>query len=278
MTSLGARTALPTAHPAAAPLARLRAELNAAVAIAYRDLLKFLRDKMRMASTLIFPAIFIVVLGGTMRGVIEGYDARTFVFLGVLGQTVFQSAAMGIVSLLEDRENDFSQEVFVAPISRYTIVGGKIIGESLVALAQGIVIVLFVMVLGIPVTPLQLLTLLPILVAVTLFGGAFGLLILANMSSQRTANQVFPFIMLPQFFLAGVFTLLNDLAWYLEIPSRLAPMRYAIDLIRGAYYPPEATGKVVLASPLYNTVVIAVVSFLCLMVGTALFVRREQTR
>ena len=37
------------------------------------------------------------------------------------------------MSLIEDRENDFTQELFIAPISRYAIVFGKILGEALVA-------------------------------------------------------------------------------------------------------------------------------------------------
>ena len=30
-------------------------------------------------------------------------------------------------------------------------------------------------------------------------------MVMANLNSQRAANQVFPFLVLPQFFLAGVF-------------------------------------------------------------------------
>jgi len=49
----------------------------------------------------------------------------------------------GDVSLIDDRENDFSQEIFISPISRYSIILGKIVGETLVALVQGIGILVF---------------------------------------------------------------------------------------------------------------------------------------
>jgi hypothetical protein len=55
-------------------------------------------------------------------------------------------------------------------------------------------------------SPLTLLALLPAAFAMAIYGGAFGILIVANISSQRTANQIFPFVMLPQFFLAAVST------------------------------------------------------------------------
>src|SRR5207244_3356018 len=126
--------------------------------------------------------------------------------------------------------------VFVSPISRYTIVIGKIVGETLVALPQALVVIAFAIIVRIEVTPEQLLGMLPTGIAACLLGGAFGLLVLANLGSQRAANQIFPFIVLPQYFLAGVFNPMANLPWYLEVLSRISPLRYAVDLARGAYY------------------------------------------
>src|SRR6185503_176717 len=167
--------------------------LSPILAIAYRDLLKFLRDPVRIVSTLIFPAIFIAILGGSFQanlGEDAGYNFLIFTFTGIFAQTLFQSSASGIISLIEDRENDFSQEIFVSPISRYAIIFGKILGESLVSIAQGLAIVALGVVMGIPLSGPQLLGLMVVAIAVCLFGGSFGVLVLSNLSSQRAANQV----------------------------------------------------------------------------------------
>lgn len=153
----------------------------------------------------------------------------------MLAQTLFQSASQGLISLINDRENDFSQEMFVAPISRYAIIFGKILGESLVALPQGITILLFGVLILRP-RPAQVLLLLVASVLVSLFGGAFGVLVLANFASQQTANQVFTFVMLPQYFLAGVFYPIKVLPPGLNVLSFISPMRYAVDLARGLFY------------------------------------------
>ena len=111
-------------------------ELSAVAAIAHRDLVKLLRDRTRLVADLVFPMVIIGVLGVSLQagfGDVAPFDFLTFVFTGVLAQTVWQSAALGVISLIEDRENDFSQEIFVSPISRYSIVLGKVLGESLVA-------------------------------------------------------------------------------------------------------------------------------------------------
>ena len=68
---------------------------------------------------------------------------------------------------------------------------GKIVGESLVAFVQGIGIIGFGFLIGIDFTVTQLLGLLVMGVAVCFVGGAFGVIVLANIDSQRAANQIF---------------------------------------------------------------------------------------
>ncbi|MDX1520581.1 MAG: ABC transporter permease [Anaerolineae bacterium] len=257
-------------------------DINAISAIAYRDLIKFLRDPLRIVSTLIFPIVFIGVLGGSFQaswGDSFGYDFLTFTFTGVFAQTLFQSSALGLVSLIEDRENDFSQEMFVSPISRYAIIFGKILGETLVALAQGIAVIVFGLLVGISMTWSQLLGLLPVAFVACLFGGAFGVIIMANISSQRAANQIFPFVILPQFFLAGVFNSIKELPVYLDVLSLISPMRYPVDLTRGVFYLglPEYEA-VVVASPVVNLLIMGVFFMIFLMIGTLIFVRNERNR
>ena len=58
-------------------------DLNAVAVIAYRDVLKFLRDRPRLISTLIFPFVFVGALGGSLQanlGASAGYNFMTFVF------------------------------------------------------------------------------------------------------------------------------------------------------------------------------------------------------
>jgi ABC-2 type transport system permease protein len=273
-----------TAAAAGAPLPRRwSAEASAIAAIAHRDFVKLLRDRVRLVSELAFPLILIVLLGPALQagfGSPGGLDLTTFVFTGVLAQTIWQSAALGLISLIADREEDFSQEIFVSPVSRYSIVAGKIIGESLVALPTALGVLVMGFIIGAPLTLAVLIALIPLSLVIAVYGGAFGLLILANISSQRTASQIFPFVMLPQFFLAGVFNPVHDLPAPLAVLSALSPMRYAVELTRNIFYglqggavpAPEVTPFEV------NVAVIAVSFVAFIAVGTLLFVRAERNR
>lgn len=257
-------------------------EMSAVLAIAERDLLKFVRDRSRLIGTFVFPFVLMSLMGGTLQlnlGKAAGFNFIGFTFTGVLGMTIFQSSAQGIASLLEDRQNDFAQEIFVSPISRYSIVFGKILGESLVALAQAAPLVVFAIVLRVPLTPLAILLMIPVALLGCLVGGSFGLVAMAMINDQRAANQIFNFLILPQFFLAGVFNPIAVLPWYLEILSRASPMRYVVDLFRGVVYTgrPEYH-KVVLLDPATNVLVMIVMFTVFIVAGTALFVRRETNR
>ncbi len=258
-------------------------EANAIVTIAYRDILKFTRDPSRVIATLILPVFFVGLFGEGLQATLGSsldYNYLTFIFLGVLAQTLFQSTALGIVSLIEDRENDFTQEIFISPISRYSLVFGKILGESVVAFAQGVVIVAFGTLIGVQVNWLTLPGLLFVAIVTCLLGGAFGLILLATMGSQRAANQILPFLIIPQLLLAGVFNPLKGLPIYLDLASRIAPLRYAVDLTRGIYYlgQPAVYKKVVLVSPGMNLLIMAAMFVIFLVVGTILFVRSERNK
>jgi ABC-2 type transport system permease protein len=254
---------------------------SAILAIAQRDFMELLRDPARLVSSLIFPLIFITVLGGSLQASFGDADFNllTFTFTGVLAQTLFQSSASGVISVIADREKDFSQEIFITPIPRYAIIFGKALGETLVALPQGLALVLLGFALGVGMSVPRAIALFPVALVACMLGAAFGVIVLSNLRSQRSANQVFPFLLLPQFFLAGVFNPINDLPPALNFFSSLAPMRYAVDLMRATYYAgrPEYD-RVVLLSPVTNLMVIAGMFAVFLALGTALFVRRERNR
>lgn len=261
---------------------RIRKEINAILTIASRDFTRLLRDKPRLLISFIFPFLFIGVLGGSFQanlGTKTGFDYLFFVFTGVVAQTLFQSTASGIISLIEDRENNFSQELFITPISRYTLLIGKILGESLVSFTLVAGVIVFGLIIGVHITLWQLVLLIPTGLIACFFGGAFGLLVIANVGNQRSANQIFPLVIFPQFFLAGVFNPIQELPPVLFILSRIVPMTYAVDFIRNMFYigNPEAS-QVILYPMIVDFAVIIIASTIFLYLGTFLFIRNEKNR
>ena len=50
--------------------------------------------------------------------------------IGMIANTMYQGTITGVTNLVEERENDFTAELFVAPISRYAVLLGKLIGSG----------------------------------------------------------------------------------------------------------------------------------------------------
>jgi len=260
----------------------VRHQLWALLAIAQRDLTKLLRDRVRLAVSLAFPILLIAGLGNVIQatvGGLGGISGVSLMFTGVLAATLFQSAAAGMMSLIEDRENDFSRELFVAPVARVTIVGGKVFGESLVALLQGVGVVIFARLVGVEISLGQLASLIPAAIGASMLGAAFGIATLAALPNQRAAMQVFPFIVLPQYFLAGVVAPLHGLPPVLSSISWAMPMRYPVNLMRALFYAGQPGYNLAVSeNPLLDAALMLGLFAILLVAGAAVFEYRERTR
>lgn len=257
-------------------------ELSGLAIIAQRDVIKLLRDRPRLAVNLAFPVLLIGGLGSILQptvGRVTGLDAVTLAFTGVLAASLFQSAAAGMISIVEDRENDFSRELFVTPVSRLTLIAGKVAGETLVALCQGIFITLSAVAFGVRMSSGQLAMLLAPALACCLLGGSFGLATIAALPNQRSAMQIFQFLIIPQYVLAGVLVPLQGQPTYLNALGWAMPLRYAVELSRAAFYAgTPGYARVVTAGPVLDVVAIAGLSAVFMTAGALVFDYRERTR
>ncbi len=258
-------------------------ELNKTLTLAQRDLMKFLRDRGRIVATFIFPIIFIGVFGVTLNAGLGkynlGFSYIDYVFAGMLLQTVFQSSFAGITSLLLDREKDFSMSIFVAPVSRYSIVLGKILGESLVSFLQLFGIILFGKLIGVSFGFDKLLLALPVCLLGCIVGASFGILVASRISKADNAQRIFPFLVFPMIFLSGAFTPVNNLPWFLNILKEINPIYYGVDMIRNVLFAGTAALPLVTSNTfLFDLTVFSVLGVVFFIVGTFLFTQKEGNR
>lgn len=128
-------------------------EFNAVAAIIGRELIRVIRNPVYIAISIIFPIIFIGILGGSMSQNLAGnvgYNFMQFMLIGMIVNSMFQSSVSGMSQLVEERSSNFTQELFVSPISRYSIVLGKMIGTAFSSMVMLIGIIAVALVLQIP--------------------------------------------------------------------------------------------------------------------------------
>ena len=232
--------------------------------------------------SLAMPLVMMGMLGGSLAQNMAGglgFDYNKFMMVGMMVNMLFMVTTTGMMSLVEDRTTDFTQEMLVSPVSRYAIVIGKIFGSSFGAIVSMAGTLVVGIIMGITLSPGQLLMILILSPLMCLSGGALAMIVIGLIKSNRTANIAVMLITMPQMFLSGAIIPINNSSGILYILSHAMPMTYCLDLVRAVVYAgtPEYA-SVVLFNPVVNFVAIAALTVICLVIGTYLFARSGKSR
>ncbi len=157
-TASSATTADPSA--ASAP-PRPAVFLPAVTSLAWREVVRFFRQRNRVIGAIATPVVFWLLLGfggneafripvsgvadtpmGAAANGPSGVGYLEFFFPGAVLMMVLFTAIFSTITVIEDRKEGFLQSVLASPASRTAIVGGKVLGGAAIATAQGLVMLL----------------------------------------------------------------------------------------------------------------------------------------
>jgi len=213
-----------------------RSEVRAVRIVWRRDLIRFTTDRLRIATLLIQPLLFLFVLGAGLQRLsaasTHGVDLKTFIFPGILCMALVFSAMFNAVSLVMDREFGFLREMLVAPVRRSSIVVGKCLGGATVASLQGVILLALAGVVHVPYDPALLLGLFGLQLLLAFTVTAFGVMVAVRIKQIQTFTTVMQMLVMPMFFLSGALYPLAGLPAWLGVLTRLNPLTYAVDPMR----------------------------------------------
>jgi ABC-2 type transport system permease protein len=243
-----------------------------------REIKRYIRDRARIVSSFVQPLLWLVIfgsaLGALVRIPIPGLTYQQYILPGIVGQTLlFTSIFIGI-SVIWDREFGFLKEIMVAPISRFSVFAGKLLGASTDAMIQGILVFVLGALLGITSNPLIIVEALPVMILITFGLVSIGLTVASFMESLESFGLIVNFINMPMFFLSGAIFLIRGpgVPSWLQIAAICNPFTYAVDALRtvilgGSWQP---------LYPLYvELLVVASFDLALIAVGTWAFGRRK---
>lgn len=216
--------------------------MRAAYAVWLREVVRFTAERSRILGTLGQPLIYLVVMGtgfgATFRAaaVPRGFSYLTFMFPGVIGMTVLFTSLFSAISVIWDREFGFLKEVLVAPVSRTSIVVGKMLGGATVASMQGLLLLLLAPLVRVSLDPGQVLRLLLVMFLIAFALTGLGLAVASRMSSMEGFQVVMNFLVIPMWLLSGAFFPLRGVPAWMAVLARIDPVTYAVDALRGVVY------------------------------------------
>jgi len=251
---------------------RILRELNTVVAVAAREITVFFKSPTVIVMSFIMQLFMMGMIGGNMLGIAGGEGLGKFMLVGMLVNMLFMVTAMGMSSLVDDHETDFNQEMLVSPVSRYSLVVGKILGATFGAIVSMVGTLIVGLGMGITLPVGQLLLILALSPLMCFAGGTMSMILIGLIKSKKTANYAVMLLVMPQMFLSGAIIPINESNMVLFALSRIIPMTYCIDLARAI-----TSVEAPMFNPLINFVAIAVLTLVCLVIGTFFFARSEKT-
>jgi ABC-2 type transport system permease protein len=203
-----------------------------------REVTRYWREKSRIISSLIIPVLWLLVFGGGMRGMqlsaTQSY--QTFIFPGIVAMTLLFTSVWSGVSVIWDREFGFWKEIMVAPVSRTSIVIGKALGSGTSALIQGSIMLPLAFLVGVHLSPLSFIILLPTMILIAIGLVCIGLLIASIINSMEAFNFIMSLVVMPMFFTSGALFPLTSAPGWLKSFSYANPLTYGVDVLRWATF------------------------------------------
>lgn len=260
-------------------------------ALAWRELLRFFRQRTRVVGAVMQPVLFWILFGAGLSGSFQSPDwakdleqpltYQEYFFPGIAVLIVLFTAIFSTISIIEDRKEGFLQGVLAAPVPRSVIVLGKVIGGTTLAVIQAGLFLLvgpllsFVglspgLQIDFSVTQALMAGLFLTLIAVELT--ALGFVIAWPMNSTQGYHAVMSVVLMPMWLVSGAF-FPGDQGGWLSWVIRLNPLTYGVSGLRRLLYAGQLPVSESLPSLSVSLTVTAVFTLLCFVLSVRLVAR-----
>lgn len=220
--------------------------IGATAALCRRELVRFYRDRARLIGAFTPPVVFWFLIGSGMGSSLRLPGAPAdmtylqYFFSGTLVLIVLFTSIFATISVIEDRREGFMQSVLVAPIPRLALVGGKILGASIVGFLQGLTFLCLAPAAGISAGPAgyALAALALLLASVGLTG--LGFCLAWSLDSTQGFHAVMNLFLIPMWLLSGSLFPASTAPGWLRAVITINPVTYAVAALQHALAPAGA--------------------------------------
>lgn len=229
---------------------------SAVYAIWLREIKRAIRDRGQLVGGVSRPLLWVLILGiglnpyfrgevyGEVRFVVP-YTYLQFIFPAVITLNMMYTSIQSAVSVIWDREFGFLREVLVSPVPRGTVLLGKVLGGTSVALFHGLLVLFLARFADVVVTPPAIVKGLALMFLLGFGLTSLGVVIANRMPSFEGFGVFANAVILPLYFLSSsVFPLdpaLTRAQTRVVYPDWLVflvewnPITYAVDALRGTF-------------------------------------------
>jgi len=230
------------ASPPARPSRAGRGTVALLVHQARYDLLGILRDRQARFFTLVLPLIFLVIFVGVFGNYTVGpqhVKASTYYVPGLTALAIISGSFVNLViSVTAQRESGVLKRRRATPVPAWVIIGGR----TLTAIVVSMVVSVVLLAVGRAAYGVELPTSTIPGVGVTIVAGSatfcvLGYALSTAIGSADSAQPTVQAIMLPLYFISGVFIPNPNLPQWLQDVARVFPVQHLADALHHAFDP-----------------------------------------
>lgn len=205
-----------------------------------RQVKRYFRSPSQIIASLGQPVLFLLALGfgfGPTFARAGRGDYLQFLTPGIVLMTVMFSAVFAGIEIIFDRQFGFLKETFVAPVDRFQIVMGKVLGGATVATLQGLLVSVLCLAAGFRFSLtfyvlLAWMFMFLLALVFTAVGTAFACLL----QDMRGFQMIMNFLLLPLFFFSNALFPVDGLPVVFKTLVRANPFSYGVDGFRGSLF------------------------------------------
>ena len=242
--------------------------VQALIAVAGREIAKFIRQTGRLFSALVRPTLWLIVFAAGFQNVfgvsiIPPYETyikyEVYIVPGLLGMVLLFNGMQSSLAMVYDREMGMMRLLLTAPLPRWYLLLTKLLAGTLLSVLQAyaflIIAALFnidlaqdmpTLMMGSPddyavfVPWLSWLSVLPALILSGMMLGALGLLLSVHIKQLENFAGTMNFVIFPMFFISPalypLWKLRESGAEWIYWLASWNPFSHAVELIRFAFY------------------------------------------
>ena len=203
-----------------------------------REVKRYLRSRPQIIASLGQPLLYLLVLGFGLGPVFAQAGQGSylqFVAPGVIGMGILFTSIFSGIGLLWDRQFGFLKETLVAPVPRLHVMAGRTLGGATVAVIQGTLVLIVCILAGFrPQGPLALPLAFVYMTLIAVVFAALGTAVGATLRDMQGFQFIMNFMVMPIFFLSGALYPLTNLPVALAAATRMDPLAYGVDGLRGS--------------------------------------------
>jgi len=202
----------------------------------HRQVKEYLRNKQRLAVSLVQPILFLIAFGfgiGSNFSSSDGISYIQYLIPGVVGMTLLMSSTMSGMSLIFDKKFGFLKETLVAPVSRMQLIYGRCLGGATTSTFQGLVVLFLGYFMGFKIENWARFPLILIAMFFTaLLFSLLGTMLASKFDDMQSFPSIMNFLMMPMMFLSSAFFSVENYPKILQYVVKFNPFDYCVKILR----------------------------------------------